>query len=529
MKRLLFGFLLLATLCQAAPPPITLGSPVSLPAVGLRFRAFREMKPMPLPMPAIRAERRGDGAKLLSNHEYWRFRQTAGVWFNDSCVIRVGTVTIAPFEKPELKPESELLAEFTELDRELPEEQMKKWVRQFAASEVLEVKPFSQSLYGCSAQVYELEERDGAHQVAYLLSPRTDPLRKVLLLFSIEKSRFDDRAERVIRQTLGSVQFVAPRRETVSLAEGNRKKGTPEYEASRARVIQSIRNFRDWWYVETDNYIFVSNQTDRRAMTRLRTELENAREVFADYFPLKIPLQSVSVVRIFNKRDQYKEYVGADMQWSGGIWTPARRELVISPLDRGARDSVQQMIMRQVAFHEGFHQYLYFATGEAQAGMWFNEGTAQFFEGIEFRTGKGIVVLPQYIERTLTALFDGDRVHDIAALVKMDRTEFYGEKRNVNYPLAQALVYYLWKGAPVAGKPEYAQIPVRYYDKLVETRDAGAANAAAWEGVDLQQLGRDLSRFWNDSNLIRQSIRYQPPAAPAAPPAGRGAAAGSRR
>ena len=121
MKRLLFGFLLLATLCQAAPPPITLGSPVSLPAVGLRFRAFREMKPMPLPMPAIRAERRGDGAKLLSNHEYWRFRQTAGVWFNDSCVIRVGTVTIAPFEKPELKPESELLAEFTELDRELPE------------------------------------------------------------------------------------------------------------------------------------------------------------------------------------------------------------------------------------------------------------------------------------------------------------------------------------------------------------------------------------------------------------------------
>ena len=111
----------------------------------------------------------------------------------------------------------------------------------------------------------------------------------------------------------------------------------------------------------------------------------------------------------------------------------------------------------------------------------------------------------------------------------MDRAEFYGEKRNVNYPLAQALVYYLWKGAPVAGKPEYAQIPVRYYDKLVETRDAGAANAAAWEGVDLQQLGRDLSRFWNDSNLIRQSIRYQPPAAPAAPPAGRGAAAGSRR
>ena len=495
----------------AAPSPFSLGGSVSLPSVGLRFRVFRDMKPMPLPMPAIRAERRSDGAKLLLNREYWLFRQTAGLWYNDGCAVQVGTVLYPPLSKSELKTEGELSAEFKSPEQPLADEQLKAWVRDFTQTGVKAVKPHPRALYGCKATVFELEETQEEKRIAYLLVPNNDPSRQVLFFFRVEKARADDRADRVILQSLGSVQFLKPKRETVSLAESSRKKGSPEFEASRNRVIQSIRNLDDWWYVDTENYIFVSNQTDRRAMTRLRTELENAREVFESYFPLRKPLQSVSVVRIFNKREQYVEYVGGDMEWSGGLWSPARRELVISPLDRRVRDSMQKMIMRQVAFHEGFHQYLFFATGEAQADMWYNEGTAQYFEGIEFRAGTGIVLLPRQSEEALVALFEQDKVHDIGALVKMDRNAFYGENRNVNYLLAQALVYYLWKGAPVDDKPEYAKIPVRYYDKLVETKDPAAANAAAWEGVDMTVLAKDLSRFWNDSNLIRESIRYQVP------------------
>lgn len=494
-----------------AASPMSLGGTISLPSVGLRFRGFRDMKPLPLPMPAIRAERNSDGAKLILNREYWLFRQTAGLWYNDGSAIQVGVVLFPPLSGPELKTESELAAELKTPEQPLSAEQLKAWVGDFTQSGVKEVKPFPQALFGCQATVFELEATSEEERVAYLLSPNNDATRQVVFFFRIAREQAGDRADRVVRQALGSVQFLKPRKETVPLAESRRKKGSPEFEASRARVIQSIRNLDDWWYVDTENYIFVSNQTDRRAMSRLRLELENAREVFESYFPLRKPLQSVSVVRIFNKREQYLEYVGGDMEWSGGLWSPARRELVISPLDRRVRDSVQKMIMRQVAFHEGFHQYLFFATGEAQADMWYNEGTAQFFEGIEFRTGEGVVLLPQQSERALVELFEKDKVYDIGALVKMDREAFYGENRNVNYLLAQALIYYLWKGAPVAGKPEYAKIPLRYYDKLVETRDPAAANAAAWEGIDLPLLSKDLSRFWNDSNLIRESIRYQVP------------------
>jgi len=495
----------------SVPPDLTLGPPVSLPPVGLRFRAFRNMKPMPLPMPAIRASR-SDGVKLMDNLEYWNFRQTAGIWSNGAAMIRVGTATLAPLEKRELRPEAELASSVKPLGNGLPETDEKLWMEEFSGAKVLSVKPCSESLYGCSAKEFELEDDPSAHRVAYLVTSRIDPTRVIALLFAIDKASHSERSDVTIRQVLSSFQFVTPKRAEVTLEERLRKKGTPEYEASRERVIRSIGNFRDWWYVETDNYLFVSNESDRRAMARLRNELEKAREVFANYYPLKKPLDSVSVVRIFATRDQYKEYVGEDMQWSGGLWAPARRELVISPLDPGARDSVREMIMRQVAFHEGFHQYLYFATGEARADMWFNEGSAQFFEGIEFQSGKGVVGLPQYIERSLTALFERDKVHDVGALIGMDRETFYGANRDVNYPLSQALLYYLWKGAKLDGKPEYAEIPVRYYDTLVETRDPAAADAAAWKGVDIARLSKDLSRFWNSPSLIRQSVRYQPPA-----------------
>ncbi len=513
MRRIIPALIVAGVLGMGAsvPPDLTLGSPVSLPPVGVRFRAFRNMKPMPLPMPAIRASR-SDGVKLMDNLEYWNFRQTAGIWSNGVAMLRVGTATLAPLAKRELKPEGELASSVKTLDNGLPEADEKMWMEQFAGAKVLSVKPYPESLYGCSAKVFELEEDSAVHQAAFLVTSRIDPTRVIALLFAIDKANYSERADVTIRQVLSSLQLVTPKRETVSLEERLRKKGTPEYEASRERVISSIRNFRDWWYVESDNYLFVSNESDRRAMARLRTDLEKAREVFSDYYPLKKPLASVSVVRIFATRDQYKEYVGEDMQWSGGLWAPSRRELIISPLDPGARESVREMIMRQVAFHEGFHQYLYFATGEAPAGMWFNEGSAQFFEGIEFQSGKGVVGLPQYIERSLVALFDRNKVHDIGALIKMDRETFYGANRDVNYPLSQALLYYLWKGAKVDGKPEYAEIPVRYYDTLVETRDPAAANEAAWKGVDVDQLSKDLSRFWNSSNLIRQSTRYQPPA-----------------
>ncbi len=138
---ILAGVLFMAAVA-AAPASISLGGSVSLPTVGMRFRVFREMKPMPLPLPAIVAKRRSDGVNLVDSLEYWRFRQTAGVWFNDVGEIRVGTLLFPPLAEAQLKSEGELATELEPLDAELPEEQLKQWVRDFTGIGVSGVKPF---------------------------------------------------------------------------------------------------------------------------------------------------------------------------------------------------------------------------------------------------------------------------------------------------------------------------------------------------------------------------------------------------
>ena len=64
-------------------------------------------------------------------------------------------------------------------------------------------------------------------------------------------------------------------------------------------------------------------------MERLRREIERARNCFMSWFPPQVRINEVSVVRIFNDRDEYTRYVGGEMEWTGGVWQPARRELVI--------------------------------------------------------------------------------------------------------------------------------------------------------------------------------------------------------
>lgn len=85
----------------------------------------------PLPLPAIRAERRSDGAKLIRNRDYWLFHQTAGLWSGDGGSVQIGVVLYPPIAKSEFKTDRELSAEFQSPEQPLSAEQLKTWVRDF--------------------------------------------------------------------------------------------------------------------------------------------------------------------------------------------------------------------------------------------------------------------------------------------------------------------------------------------------------------------------------------------------------------
>jgi hypothetical protein len=94
----------------------------------------------------------------------------------------------------------------------------------------------------------------------------------------------------------------------------------------------------------------------------------------------------------------------------------------------------------------------------------------------------------------------------------MSSQEFYSESgRSDNYPLAWGLLFFLQKGAPIMrSKNNYHEIPMKYYEAVIKTRDANKATDIAWKDVDMQKFADDFTKFWNSNSLIKKAIRFDP-------------------
>ena len=292
-------------------------------------------------------------------------------------------------------------------------------------------------------------------------------------------------------------------------AASQRSGRTPAHTERLAQARRSIAGLNGWYILETANYIFVTNQTNRNDIIRVQTDLESARSVFREYFPLPPGAKkNIGLVKIFNGRDEYLRYVGEGMKWSGGAWNSSVRELVVSPPSFEADARVKETILRNVCLHEGFHQYIFYYCAETSPAMWINEGCAQFFE-YSFPRRRLIGDLPPNLEKHLAeAVANGP--DDLERFIRLDHQEFYSEgERNQNYALAHALAYYLLRGAMAHGEHKYAAIPARYFASLRRTRDLNIALTTAFTGVDTKKLAARLKAFWSDKKQIEKAKRYR--------------------
>ena len=263
----------------------------------------------------------------------------------------------------------------------------------------------------------------------------------------------------------------------------------------RTAARRSIANMKDWWYAETPEYIFLSDIRSAAGKSLVRDLQKNMPALRGAFTRLIPPFKSdidVSVVRIYEEPEAYKQYVGKTHEWSIGLWSPMRRELVI--LSQG-KDSGQTM---SVIMHEGFHQYLFYATDMIENAVWYNEGHACFFETARI-DNRGHVEIPENARvNHLGRNFDAAVAH-IPKLLKYGYDEFYNgsdQQRSLNYTTAWALIYFLRKGVPAEKLEAYSGILDAYLKALAETKDAAAATDAAFEGVDMPRLQKDFTDFW---------------------------------
>lgn len=251
----------------------------------------------------------------------------------------------------------------------------------------------------------------------------------------------------------------------------------------------------DWWYAETQDYIFLSNirsSFGKKLIRSLQTSMESSQKAFTKLLPPFKPDEEVHVVRLFEDQEEYKRHVGDDVEWSNGVWSPARRELTILVHDKEVENTLRTIR------HESFHQYLFYAGAMYPQSMWFNEGHACFCEGMTFSRGR---VLFNETDRVAQIEKELDAVtRNLPNVIAAGRNEFYCKSQKkllLNYTTAWALIYFLRKGLPTyKGYKMYERVLPTYWSSMRETHDCQKATDEAFAGFEMKRLQADFSNFW---------------------------------
>lgn len=276
---------------------------------------------------------------------------------------------------------------------------------------------------------------------------------------------------------------------------------------SRVRARRSIEFLTDWWYMESPNYIMISDHKSAEKIAKnLLDDLEGLRPYFEQAVPqFAIASDLVGVLRLFESEAAFVDYLdegiaGMSVARTGGIFSGSRRELVIRPTSTVA--SVREGSIRRIIKHEGFHQYAFAAMGGFSPSAWFNEGFASFFENCDFdRNGKIAVEESPRFSKTLENLVksssnEWDEL--IPAFLMMDYPQFYSNP-DVNYAVAYGLVYYLMRGAPLERNKPYADVLPAYLKELERSGDAASATTTAFLKIDMRKFSGDFVNFWKSA------------------------------
>lgn len=340
-----------------------------------------------------------------------------------------------------------------------------------------------------------------------------------LLVYNPRGEPPEETRKTIVQQLLGGIEATG-RFENRSSSRFSNEPDPTEFRShpSREAARRGIMHLPNWKAYDSYDYILLSNHRDAPKFAPVILEtLQTAHPLFMALVPpVSEEVDDVSVVRVFAADSEFKNYVGPENEWAAGLFDPMRRELIIRPSSISGHGRSLQAALR-VAIHEAFHQYLFKATGRAQASAWFNEGHASFFEAAEI--GSRRITVPENSERvgTLEKMV-ADKNFSLMPVLQMSYPQFYSGtaiQRSANYSLAWGLAYYLQRGAPLVRNKPYAYILGAYMLALAETGDSAVATAAAFDGVDMRSFERAFVEFWKSSGLRSKARR-----APLAPMVG---------
>ncbi len=526
-----------------------------LPAIGLVLPVMPAAKQMPAAAVEIRQYlcRLGDKEWTENRYDFqelWRKEQTAAMWADrhGNGVTLAKALTRLPVGLQESDVTLDAYGRIAGDDAlaigpDADPSVLSEWIEDFTGVRAsgkpvaMQVNPMRLS------RVFEIPLQDAKMRAyAFRLNPHAHNASNyprhwfALILFSAETPRQGDRDwdNRIKNELLSAIRtsglYERAKAEQRASKRKVRASGAPAKlvdDAERARARRSVELLDDWWYMDSENYIMLSDDASTDgAADAILGNLESLRPRYAALTPpFSDTIDGTSIVRLFKTSDEYVSYLTADGSMSrreaentSGIFIPSHRELVIRPVLKNSTQDVADVIQ-----HEGFHQYLFSAWCGAPAPAWFNEGSAEFFKSYESNgrtwTVREDKMSADYLQRLARenedwsgivkrTLFESYKQFYAHASVSYDK----GNSRRTlhpSYALSYGIMYFLHRGAPALRGDPYEDVLPTFYRVMEETRDPHAATRAAFK-MDkndefFARFVRDLREFWKTDGARRDA------------------------
>ncbi len=529
MKRFITIFFIALTLVHASVAGPSFGRAVNYPHIGLMLPPLEHAKARPLPMPDAHAFIVEEPGALLREDRFDPYQ----LWYADQCEGRwqdtQGNTLIIGRIKTALP---QFIAEYVcrdhyslvsadgawQIDARNPE-QIHEWAANFSGQTLFE--PESLRINSMALSSIYAYAASATNTLVYAFHPRRIGNARNFDWFCVTLHCPGAHAMAKIRSDferdwLGAVaQPSATARETGAAAAelDTSRRGVTAFDQPhhpvRIAARKSIANYAAWWHAETDGYIILSDiNTDlgRTLVKRVQREMPIFLGACRQLLPPLTVTRDIALIRIFQFKSDYDTYVGERYKWSGGIWMPRRRELVLTQ-ESHAEETLSTLR------HESFHQYISYAWGMLTPSPWLNEGHACFFENAHIDS-KGEITFDEDPKRVRTLLDNLDAATAmIPGMLDMDYDEFYhgggtAAGRALHYALAWGVAYYLQKGAPQERNTPFKSLLSDYAAALTLTRDFQEANALAFADVDIKVFQSNFQEFWLKRRA--SAMRYDP-------------------
>jgi hypothetical protein len=502
-------------------PVAKIGLEENIVSEGLKIRLFKDATARPIQAMGITEKAKNDFGDTMEYYriiDFWMHDQYVGCWG-----AKDGKLTIYKlrYNVPPFKNEIIIKDNYeiwrNNFNHEWNDNSVLEWIKFLTEDKIVDAPEqiLKEIPAKCTVKRYHMKNvTDDLNSYLYYIVSSERPGERYLFYYELPKNSDSFKSEKAILQSMRSITFFPPKKtdekskQKVIGTAVKKKDFSVEYAANREKVIKSIQNLKNWWYLETENYIIESNIKNKKTISELQTNLEKCRIVYKKYYPQRNLSRAISVCKVFETREEYISCVGEKYKWSGGIWMSDKKELVISPALLG-NVSEKREDMMDIVYHEAFHQYFFYATDETVSSAWFNEGNACYFQGINFKAADKVKIDLAYYHESLKKLASSGNLK-VESLIKMDHLAFY-EGKDVNYAFAWGLLFFLHKGAPLMkDKNKYSEIPLKYYDALLELKNFEKATQKAWADIDMNRFNRDFLEFWRNSTMVKRAEEYDP-------------------